>query len=326
MRTAPLLAALLLMAPPALAQTEPQPSSPQVQPQPQAQPQPQGQPGPQAQPQPEAQPAAQPQPQAQPQGQAQPQPQPQVQACTTPTDPAGFPAWLDNFKKDAAARGIGAQGMAALDGVTYDPKVIGLDRAQRKTFSQTFEEFSGRMVNAYRIKRGKQVIKKYQAVFDKAEAEYGVQAPIIASLWALETDFGANVGKFESIRSLATLSFDCRRGDKFRPELIAALTIVDKGDVPLHEMRGAWAGEIGQVQFMPTSYLKHAVDFDGDGHKDLVKSQADVIGSVAKFLSGRWQRGAGWNPGEPNFDALKAWNGSELYRKTVALLATKIAE
>lgn len=321
MRTASLLAALLLMATPALAQTESQPSS---QPQPQAQPQPQVQPP--AQPQPAAQPQVQTPTPAQAQPQPQAQTQPQVQTCTAPTDPAGFPAWLETFKKDAAAKGIGAQGLAALDGVTYDPKVIGLDRAQKKTFSQTFEEFSGRMVNAYRIKRGKQVIKKYQAVFDKAEAEYGVPAPIITAIWALETDFGANVGKFDSIRSLATLSFDCRRGDRFRPELIAALTIVDRGDVPLHEMRGAWAGEIGQVQFLPTSYLKHAVDFDGDGHKDLVKSQADVIGSVAKFLSGRWQRGAGWNPGEPNFDALKAWNGSEIYRKTIALLASKIAE
>lgn len=313
MRTAPLLAALFLMASPALAQTEPQPAP---------------SPPPQAQPQLQAQPAVPAQPQPQSQGQAQPPApaQPAAQSCTEPTDPAGFPAWLEEFRKAATARGIGPTGLAALDGVTYDPKVIGLDRAQRKTFSLTFDEFMARRVTAYRIKRGKQVIKKYQAVFDKAEAEYGVQAPIIASIWALETDFGAVVGKFGSIRALATLSFDCRRGDRFRPELMAALTIVDKGDVPLSEMQGAWAGEIGQVQFLPTSYLKHAVDFDGDGHKDLVKSQADVIGSVAKFLSGRWQRGAGWNPGEPNFDALKAWNGNELYRKAIALLATKIAE
>jgi lytic murein transglycosylase len=246
-------------------------------------------------------------------------------AQTCGNDPAGFPAWLEGIKKDAAAQGIGAQGLAALDGLTYDQNTISHDRGQ-KVFKQSFEEFSGRMVNAYRIKRGQQVIKKYQAVFDKAEAEYGVQAPVIASLWALETDFGANIGKFDSVRSLATLAYDCRRADKFRPELIDALKIVDEGDVPLSEMKGAWAGEIGQVQFLPSSYLKHAVDFDGDGRKDLVKSQADVIGSVAKFLAdGGWQRGQGWNPGEPNFEALKSWNNSELYRKTVALLATKIA-
>jgi len=247
----------------------------------------------------------------------------QSQSCAT--NPDGFPQWLEGVKKDAAAQGIGARGLAALDGVTFDQNVISHDRGQ-KVFKQSFEEFSGRMVNAFRIRRGQQVIKKYQAVFARAEEQYGVQAPIIASLWALETDFGANIGKFDSIRSLATLAYDCRRADKFRPELIDALKIVDEGDVPLSEMKGAWAGEIGQVQFLPSSYLKHAVDFDGDGRKDLVKSQADVIGSVAKFLAdGGWQRGAGWEPGEPNFDALKSWNGSEIYRKTVALLATKIA-
>lgn len=248
-----------------------------------------------------------------------------AQTCTSPTDPAGFPTWLEGIKKEAASQGIGPQGLAALDGITYDPNTISHDRGQ-KVFKQSFEEFSGRMVNAFRIKRGQQVIKKYQAVFDKAEAEFGVQPPVIAALWALETDFGANIGKFESVRSLATLAYDCRRGDKFRPELFDALKIVNDGDVPLSDMKGAWAGEIGQVQFMPSSYLQHAIDFDGDGRKDLVKSQADVIGSVAKFLAdGGWQRGAGWEPGEPNFDALKSWNGSELYRKTVALLATKIA-
>jgi membrane-bound lytic murein transglycosylase B len=220
----------------------------------------------------------------------------QSQDCSN--NAAGFPQWLEGVKKDAAAQGIGARGLAALDGVTYDQNVISHDRGQKATFKQSFEEFSGRMVNDFRIKRGKQVIKKYQAVFDKAEADYGVQAPV----------------------------FDCRRADKFRPELIDALKIVDEGDVPLPEMKGAWAGEIGQVQFLPSSYLQHAVDFDGDGRKDLVKSQADIIGSVAKFLAdGGWQRDAGWDEGQPNFEALKSWNGSEVYRKTIALLADRIA-
>jgi lytic murein transglycosylase len=246
-------------------------------------------------------------------------------AQTCSNDPAGFPAWLDGIKKEAAAQGIGAQGLAALDDVTYDQNTISHDRGQ-KVFKQTFEEFSGRMVNAFRIKRGQQVIKKYQPAFDKAEDEFGVQSAVIASLWGLETDFGANIGNFSSVRSLATLTYDCRRSDKFRPELFDALKIIDSGDLPVSEMKGAWAGEIGQAQFMPSNYLKYAVDFDGDGRKDLVKSAPDVIGSIAKLLAGAgWQKDAGWAPGEPNFEVLRAWNNSELYRKTVALLATKIA-
>jgi len=246
-----------------------------------------------------------------------------AQACSN--DPSGFPAWLEGVKKEAAAQGIGARGLAALNGITYDQNTISHDRGQ-KVFKQSFEEFSGRMVNAFRIKRGQALIKKYQAAFDRAESEFGVQAPVIAALWALETDFGANIGKFDTIRSLATLSYDCRRPEKFRPELFDALKIVDQGDIPASDLHGAWAGEIGQVQFLPSNYLKYAVDYDGDGRKDLLKSAPDVIGSVAKLLAAAgWQKGAGWEEGQPNFEVLKAWNNSELYRKTIALLATKIA-
>ncbi|MDQ0394945.1 lytic murein transglycosylase [Labrys monachus] len=245
-----------------------------------------------------------------------------AQSCK---DPSGFPAWLDGIRKEAAADGIGSKGLAALDGITYDQNTISHDRGQ-KVFKQSFEEFSGRMVNTFRINRGRALIKKYQAVFSKVEADTGVQAPVIASLWGLETDFGANIGNFQTIRSLATLSYDCRRPEKFHPELIDALRIVDQGDIPASEMHGAWAGELGQAQFMPSNYLKYAVDFDGDGRKDLLRSAPDVIASIARLLQAAgWQRGAGWEQGEPNFTVLQAWNNSELYRKTVALLATRIA-
>jgi lytic murein transglycosylase len=240
-------------------------------------------------------------------------------------DPSGFPAWLEGIKKEAASQGIGARGLAALNGVTYDRNTISHDRGQ-KVFHQSFEEFSGRMVNSFRIKHGQALIQKYQPVFTRVEEEYGVQAPVIVSLWGLETDFGANIGNFQTIRSLATLSYDCRRPDKFRPELFDALRLVDRGDVAAAELHGAWAGELGQAQFMPSNYLKYAVDFEGRGHRDLLKSPPDVIASIANLLhAAGWQRGAGWEPGEPNFDVLQAWNNSELYRKTIALLATRIA-
>ena len=245
--------------------------------------------------------------------------------CTAPTPPASFPAWLDGVKKEAQAAGIGAKGLAALDGLTWDQDTISHDRGQ-KVFKQSFEEFSGRMVNDFRIKKGGKLIKQYGDVFNRIDEQYGVPAPVIVALWGLETDFGAFLGKFETIRSLATLAYDCRRSAHFHEELIDVLRIVDRGDMAPEEMRGAWAGEIGQTQFMPSSYVKYAIDFDGDGRADLVGSVPDVLASTAKFLADSgWQRGAGWNPGEPNFPIIQIWNKSDVYSRTIALLATRLA-
>ena len=246
-------------------------------------------------------------------------------ACTRPTDPAGFPAWLNGVKQEASTAGIGARGLAALDGLTWDQDTISHDRGQ-KVFKQSFEEFSGRMVNDFRIKKGGKLIKQYDEVFKRIDEQFGVPAPVIVALWGLETDFGSFMGKFQTIRSLATLAYDCRRHDRFRAELLDALRIVDRGDMDAAKMHGAWAGEIGQTQFMPSSYVKYAVDFDGSGHIDLVANIPDVLASTAKFLADSgWQRGAGWAPGEPNFAIIQVWNKSDVYSKTIALLATRLA-
>ncbi len=242
------------------------------------------------------------------------------------SDPSAFPAWLEDYKQQAASEGISAGTIqAALGNVTYDRETISHDRGQ-KVFRQTFEQFSARMANAYRISKGKSLIKRYADVFDRIEREYGVPAPVIVAIWGLETDFGAYIGKFETIRSLATLAFDCRRSDKFRAELTDALRIVQRGDMSPDSMRGAWAGEIGQTQFMPSSYLKFAVDFDGNGRRDLVRSVPDVLASTAKYLkSYGWQPGQAWEPGDPNYPVLQEWNKSTVYSHTIALLADKIA-
>ena len=246
-------------------------------------------------------------------------------ACTRPTDPAGFPAWLDGVRAEASAAGIGARGIAALDGLSWDQDTISHDRGQ-KVFKQSFEEFSGRMVNDFRIKKGGKLIKQYDEVFQRIEQQYGVPAPVIVALWGLETDFGSFLGKFQTIRSLATLAYDCRRSERFHAELLDVLRIVDRGDMEPSKMHGAWAGESGQPQFMPSSYVKYAVDFDGDGRADLVASIPDVLASTAKFLADSgWQRGAGWAPGEPNFAVIQIWNKSDIYSKTIALLATRLA-
>jgi lytic murein transglycosylase len=208
--------------------------------------------------------------------------------------------------------------------VTYDPSVISHDRGQR-VFKQSFEQFSGRMVPP-RLARGASKLQQYAATFSQIEQQYGVPGPVIVAIWGLETDFGANSGSFSTIRSLATLAFDCRRPEKFRGELIAALQIVQRGDMAPGEMRGAWAGEIGQTQFLPSSYLKYAVDYDGNGRRDLIRSAPDVLASTANYLKGYgWQRGQPWGEGTANFQVLLEWNKSQVYTKTVAYFAQQLA-
>jgi membrane-bound lytic murein transglycosylase B len=149
---------------------------------------------------------------------------------------------------------------------------------------------------------------------------------VIVAIWGLETDFGVNIGKFPTIRSLATLAYDCRRSDEFRAELLDALRIVQRGDVAPADLKGAWAGEIGQTQFMPSSYIKYAVDFDNDGHADLLRSVPDVLASTANFFVGHgWQKGKPYDPGTPNFAVIQQWNKSEVYAKTIAYFATQLA-
>jgi membrane-bound lytic murein transglycosylase B len=135
------------------------------------------------------------------------------------------------------------------------------------------------------------------------------------------------MGKFPTIRSVATLAYDCRRSEVFRAELLDALRIVERGDLSPADMRGAWAGEIGQTQFMPSSYIKFAVDFDGNGRRDLLHSAPDVLASTANFLaSNGWQRDKDWEPGSANFNVIQQWNKSEIYSKTIASFASQLAK
>ena len=243
------------------------------------------------------------------------------------TAPCGgdFATWLEGVKQEAVAQGISQQTIqSALGGLTPDPAVISHDHAQG-VFRQTFEQFSGRMVPP-RLQKGTKLLKQYAPVFARIEQQFGVPGPVIVAIWGLETDFGANTGKFPTIRALATLAYDCRRSDLFRAELLDALRIIDRGDLAPTEMHGAWAGEIGQTQFMPSSYFKFAVDFDGNGRRDLMRSAPDVLASTANFLAGYgWQRGKGWEPGSPNFAVIQQWNKSDVYAKTIAYFATQLS-
>ncbi len=236
-----------------------------------------------------------------------------------------FATWLRGVEQEAAAKGISERTIqSALGGLTYDSAVIGRDHSQG-VFRESLQQFAGRMVPP-RLAKGRRLLERYRALFDRIERQYGVPGPIIVAIWGLETDFGADNGNFPTIRSLATLAYDCRRADKFRAELIDALRIVDRGDMTAVQMRGAWAGEIGQTQFLPSSYLKFAVDYDGRGRRDLIHSVPDVLASTANYLkSYGWQAGQPWGEGSANYQVLLKWNSAEVYTKTVAYFAQLLA-
>lgn len=206
-----------------------------------------------------------------------------------------FNAWLDAFKTEALAAGISQRTInAAAPYLTFDQGIINRDRGQR-VFGQDFLQFSDRMAAAYRMQQGQKMLKTHAAVFARAEQKYGVPGAVIASFWALESDFGANMGNLSTLRSLASLAYDCRRSQMFREELMAGLKVIERGDLTPAEMIGSWAGELGQTQFLPVLYVKYAVDDDGDGRRDLLKSPADVIASTANYLADiGWKRGQPW--------------------------------
>jgi len=241
-------------------------------------------------------------------------------------DGSGFGQWLSSVRAEARATGISEATLArALDGVSYDTTVIRLDRSQ-KSFKLDFDTFYRRRVGSDLVAKARGKIASHRALLSGIEKRYGVPGEILVSIWGLETNFGRDgSGKFSIIRSIATLAYDCRRSGFFKPHLMAALHIVQRGDQTPAEMRGGWAGEIGQVQFLPGSYDKFAVDHDGDGRRDLVRSVPDILASTANFLRAHgWQRGAPWGPGTANYQALKEWNKADVYARTIALMAERL--
>lgn len=241
-------------------------------------------------------------------------------------DGSGFSSWLADFEAQARANGIKQSTIdRALKGVTYDPKVIRLDRSQR-SFKLSFEEFYKRRVGSVLIKRAQERLRSHASLFASIEKRYGVPREILVSIWGLETNFGKDASaKYSIIQSIATLAYDCRRSKFFTDHLMAALRIVQKGDISPQKMRGGWAGEIGQVQFLPGSYDKYAVDFDGDGHRDLVSSVPDLLASTANYLRAHgWQRGAPWGPGTANYEVIREWNRADVYVRTISVMATRL--
>jgi lytic murein transglycosylase len=237
---------------------------------------------------------------------------------------ASFDRFLADLKQQAVAAGVSQRAIAdASPYLTYDQGIVNRDRGQR-VFGQIFTEFAGRMAAPYRMQNGQQHIRTYAAAFARAEKEYGVPPAVIAAFWGLESDFGANMGNLPVLPSLVSLAYDCRRSERFQNETIAALKVIDRGDLSPDEMVGSWAGELGQTQFLPTHYVTYAVDYDGDGRRNLLRSPPDVIGSTANYIA----TGLKWRRGEPWLEEVRApqnfpWDQADL---TIQMPRAKLAQ
>jgi len=246
--------------------------------------------------------------------------------------PEGFKAWLDGFKEVAINDGgISPEVVdSALATATFDRSVLAHDRGQgswQGAKQGNFAAFAAAHITAARIKRGKAMLLAYAEPLERIEQRYGVPGPVLVAIWGLETDFGSGLGTYPTFSALATLAYDCRRADLYRTELIDALMIVQRGLLTPDEMRGAWAGELGQTQFMPSAYLRYGVSSNGGRDVDLMRNSADVLASTANFLQKKgWKREAKWDPGDPNFAALLEWNAAEVYARTIAQFADRLAE
>jgi lytic murein transglycosylase len=235
-------------------------------------------------------------PTAPPAAPSRPRAAPSPRAASSCHNGLSFDRFLADLKQQAVAAGVSQRAIAeASPYLVYDQGIVNRDRGQR-VFGQVFTEFAGRMAAPFRMQQGQAHIRTYAAAFARAEKEYGVPPAVIAAFWGLESDFGANMGNLPTLRSLVSLAYDCRRSERFSDESIAALKIIDRGDLSPDEMVGSWAGELGQTQFLPTHYFTYAVDYDGDGHRNLLRSPEDVIGSTANYIANglKWRRGEPW--------------------------------
>lgn len=202
-----------------------------------------------------------------------------------------FPTWLLEFRTEARQAGISSATLdRSLAGVRPIGRVVELDRSQPEG-RMTFAAYRSRVINDNRIETGRRLLGEHRALLDRVSARYGVPSEVIVALWGLESSYGRYKGDFRVVDALATLAYEGRRSDLFRRELLSALEIIDQGHITVDELRGSWAGAMGQSQFMPSTYLGYAQDLDGDGRADIWQSLPDVFASIANYLSK-----AGWNP------------------------------
>ncbi len=265
-----------------------------------------------------------------------------------PVPNAGFARWVTDFRARAAGQGISTRTIdAAFAQTGYLPGVITRDRTQIQT-RRTLEEYLSIATSDERLSKGRQAIATHRATLAAIEARYGVDANIIAAIWGLESQFGEKRGEFPVISAMATLAYDGRRGAFYESQLRATLRILERGDTTVENLRGGWAGAMGHTQFIPTSYLSAAVDFNGDGRRDIWSDDpTDALASTANYLARNgWRTGLRWGSeagtGGPqgrllqpqaggvqflvtrNFDVLKTYNNSDFYAIGIGHLADRL--
>ncbi|MBX7201266.1 MAG: lytic murein transglycosylase [Rhodospirillaceae bacterium] len=220
---------------------------------------------------------------------------PPVAAVPLPDTKPSFDAWLADARTEALSKGIRpATVTAALTGIAPIPRVVELDGRQPE-FTQTFSRYLANAVTPARINEGVAMMERHRTLLAALEKKYGVPGRFLVAFWGLETAYGKIPGDFPVVNALATLAYDGRRGAMFRAEMFTALTILDQGHITLDRMKGSWAGAMGNTQFMPSTFMKNAVDEDGDGRKDIWGDVPDALGSAANFL-----KNLGW-------DATRTW-------------------
>lgn len=214
----------------------------------------------------------------------------------TPADEQAFQAWIEEFKPRARQEGISQATLdKAFSGVKLNQRVLELDRHQPE-FTRTFWQYLESAVSDWRIKRGKEMLATHRELLDEVTEKYGIPGRFLVAFWGLETNYGNFTGSFPVIESLATLSYDPRRSTFFTQQLIYALRILDEGHIPFEQMKGSWAGAMGQTQFMPSNYLRYTIDADGSGRKDMWNSLDDVFHSSGNFLQNLgWKREETWD-------------------------------
>lgn len=237
-------------------------------------------------------------------------------------DASGFERWKQEFSSEASRAGIGQRGLQALAGTSYQQRTINADRNQR-SFRYSLNEFMRVRGSDTIVNQGRSRLQRNAAFFDALERAYGVPGGVILAIHGMETGFGRFMGDASVVSAIATLSYDCRRSQFFTEHLLAALRLVDRGTISPNT-RGAMHGELGHTQFLPGNALRFGVDGNGDGRLDLT-NQADALASTANFLRQKgWRPGAGYQPGQPNYRAIQAWNAASVYQQAIAIMAARI--
>jgi membrane-bound lytic murein transglycosylase B len=240
---------------------------------------------------------------------------PHAKAAQCGNGPGGYEAWKQEFAREAGGKGIGATAVAALMQTHYAGATIAADRSQR-SFGLSLDQFLAKRGASSIVSRGRSLKASQAGLFASIQQRYGVPPGPLIAIWGMETGFGSQRGNQNMLSSIATLAYDCRRPEFFTEQLTAALKLVDRG-VLSGATRGSMHGEVGQTQFMPKNILAY-----GTGNLDVA---ANALNSTANFLKAHgWRAGAGYQPGEPNFAAIEAWNAAGVYQKAIALMGRQI--